>query len=294
MNQLLNNRVGKPQRMQKRGCLFLVLGSILALLATVGYILLVSLLTGVVIEGRHGGETGYAIMTAVKGSWGVVMLLFYGILAVWYMAPSEAEVERQNRLAAARPGGHNQEPARAMSRRTLRLITGGLFLGVILTGAVTLNTYKLVTEEGVRTYCFIETGNYRWEDVSAYSVDCDTDEGLSLTFSFKGGKQIEILRGVNSATADFKESYTSITHFAAKLDDRFVNPPDDRPVPPRNMNGMAYERAVKFYREPYPDLWPYVSQLIGYVEIGMTPDETAPETAPETVAETETVGDTES
>ncbi len=287
MNQLLNNRVGRKPTTQKRGCLFLILGSIAALLATGCYILIVSLLTGLVIEARHGSEVGYALMTAVEGSWGAVLLLFYAILALWYVAPSQAEVDRQNRRFATMPGGHNREPAKAMPRRTLWLITAGLLLGVILAGAVALNTYKFVNEDGVRTYCFFETGSYDWDDVSAYAVDCDTDEGLSLTFSFKGGKQLEILRGINSFASAFEEKYDSPTHFAAELDKRLMNPSDDRPVPPRNMSGVAYDRAVKFYRDANPEslsgrLWGYAAQLIGYVEMDMTPDETAAETAAET------------
>ncbi len=290
MNQLLNNRVGKKPRTQKRGCLFLILGSLAALLATGCYILVVTLLTGTVIEARHGGEVGYALMTVVEGSFVVVLLLFYAILALWYVAPSEAEVERQNRQLAHTPGGHNQKPAKAMPRATLWLITGGIFLCVLLTGAVSLNTYKFVTEEGVRTYCFLETGRYDWEDVSAYSVDCDTDQGLSVTFSFKGGKQVEILRGINSFSSSFEEKYDSPTHFAAELDKRLMNPADDRPVPPRNMSGVAYDRAVRFYRDANPESlsgsqWVYVRQLIGYVEMDMTPDETAAETLPSESAE---------
>ncbi len=294
MNQLLNNRIGKQPKVRKRGCLFLILGSLLALLGTVVYILLVTYLTRIVIEARHGEETGYAIMTLVKGSWGVVMLFFYGILALWYMAPTEAEVERQNRQFAVSPGGHNQQPVKAMPRRVLWLVTGGLLLGVVATGAVTLNTYKLVTEDGVRTYCLVETGRYEWADVTAYSVNCDNSEGLSLTFSFKGGKQIEILRGVNTYTSAFRaKAYDSVTHFASELDKRLVHPEDGRPVPPRNMAGMAYERALKFYRDAPADTlagrqWPYVRQLIGYVEPGMQPDEIVPDTTPESEAESGT------
>ncbi len=293
MNQLLNNRVGKGPQVQKRGCLFLVLGSLLAILATGVYILTVSLLTGKVIEGRHGGEVGYAVMTLVKGSYGVALFLFYAILAVWYVAPTQAEVDKQNRKFATMPGGHNQKPAKAMPRRTLWLITGGILLCVIATAVVALNSYRLVTEDGIRSYFFVETGRYDWDDVSAYSVDCDSEEGLSVTFSMKGGKQFEILHGINSATSDFKETYTSTTHFAAELDKRLMTPSDDRPVPPRNMSGIAYDRAVKFYRDTYTDLWPHVAQLIGYVEMDMTDDETAPETEAPTETASETLTETE-
>ena len=280
MNQTFN----KPSAGgKKRGCLFLVLGSLLALLATGLYILVVSLLTGAVIEARHGDEAVYALMTFVKTSYTVVLILFYAILALWYVAPSQEEVDRQNMHF-----GGSDKSVTALSRGKLWLITGGICLLVVICGVISLNTYTLVSDEGVRTYCFVETGRHDWDDVSAYSVDCDDSEGLSITFVMQGGKKFEILHGVNSATEKFKTTYTSTTHFAAELDKRLMTATDTHAVPPRNMSSAAYDRAVKFYRDSYPDLWPHVSRLIGYEDMVLTPDETATETVTETATETVT------
>ena len=265
----MNQTFRKPSSgSKKRGCLFLVLGSLLAMLATGIYIVAVSLLTRVVIEARHGGEAAYALMTFVKTSYTVVLILFYAILALWYVAPSQEEVDRQN-LHFGTPNAS----IKAMSKGKLWLISSGIFLLVILCGAISLNTYTLVSENGIRTFCFIETSHYDWEDVSAYSVDCDDSEGLSITFSMRGGKQFEILHGINSATATFKETFESPTQFAAELDKRLMTATDTHAVPPRNMSSMAYDRAVNFYRENYPDLWPHVARLIGYENLVLSPDE---------------------
>ena len=265
----MNQTFGKPSpKSKKRGCLFLVLGSLLALLATGIYIVVVSLLTRTVIEARHGNEATYALMTFVKTSYTVVLILFYAILALWYVAPSQEEVDRQNLQF-----GGTGKAATALSRGKLWLISGIITLLVVICGAISLNTYTLVSEDGIRTYCFFETSRYDWEDVSAYSVDCDDSEGLSITFSMRGGKQFEILHGVNSATGAFKETYESTTHFAAELDKRLMTATDTHAVPPRNISSAAYDRAVKFYRENYPDLWPHVARLIGYEEMALSPDE---------------------
>ncbi len=274
MDRLLNNRVGKAPKSKKRGCLFLIVGSLLALLATGGFVLGVSLLTGLVIEGRHGGEVAYALMTIAKPCYGVALMLFYAILAVWYIAPTKAEVAEQNRRVSLKPG---EQPAKALSRRALWLITGGLFLGVLLTAAVCVNTYRLVTPEGVRTYCFFETSSHDWDEATAYTVDCDEDGGLSMTFTMQDGKQYEILLGINSATSEFKDTYTSVTHHATVIDDIM----QELGVP---RNAKHYERTVKFYKVDYPDLWPYVAEIIGYEELEELPDET--------VSETESVSDT--
>ena len=271
MNRMLNDRFGKKAASGKRGCLFLIVGSLLALLATGLYVLAVSLLTGVLVEARHGGEVAYALMDIVTPSYVVAMLLFYGVLAIWYFTPTEDEVKKQNRGLSPMLG---QKESTALSKRTLWLITAGLLGAVVVTGAVSVNTYRLVTPEGVRSYFFVETASYEWKQVSSYTIDCENeDDGLSVTFTMRDGKKYEILQGVNSATKAFKERYTSVTHFAADVDDQMM-----ALQVPRNVKHI--ERAVKVYRGH--KLWPYVEKLIGYVELSPLPDETVPETEPPT------------
>jgi hypothetical protein len=102
---------------------------------------------------------------------------------------------------------------------------------------------------------------------------------LSVTFTMRDGKQFEILQGVNSTTEKFDEQYTSVTHFAYDLDQRMV----ELQVP---RNARHVERAAKLYKDT--TLWPYVSKLIGYVELVPEPDETAPETEADSLPESET------
>jgi hypothetical protein len=163
-----------------------------------------------------------------------------------------------------------QKEAHAMPLRTKWLITAGMLACVVIAGAVCVNTYRLVTPTGIRSYCFAETSSYDWKQVSAYTIDCDSEDGLSVTFTMRDGKKYEILQGVNSTTAEFDGQYTSVTHFAADIDEHMV-----ALQVPRNVKHM--ERAVNFYlsRE---GLWPYVSKLIGYAELVPEPDETAPVT----------------
>ena len=279
MNQLLNNRVGKAKKSGgRKGCLFLIVGSLVALLATGLYVLAVSYLTGVIIEARHGEGIAYAIMNIVTPSYGIAMLCFYGILAIWYFTPTEEEVKKQNQGLAPMLGQKQRNDA--LPKHTLWLITAGLLLAVPVTGTVAVNSYKLITPDGVSTYFFAETKSYQWKQVTGYTIDSDDNNGLSVTFTMRDGKQIEILQGVNSTTEKFDEQYTSVTHFAAELDDDMV-----ALQVPRNVKHM--ERSVKLYKDT--TLWPYVSRLIGYVELVPEPDETVAETeAPTQAPESET------
>ena len=277
MNQLLNNRVGKTPKSRKKGCLFLIIGCFGTILATALFVWLVSLTTGAVIESRHGSEAAYALMTALIPCYTVAFGIFTAILALWYIAPTEAEVKAQSKGLSPMLG---QKEAHAMSAKVKWLITAGMLAGVLLTGAVAVNAYRLVTPEGISTYFFVETKSYEWKQVSAYTIDCDSDDGLSVTFTMRDGKQYEILQGVNSTTERFDGQYTSVTHFAADIDGRMV----ELQVP-RNVKHM--EKAVKFYKG-YEGLWPYVSKIIGYAEIMPEPDETVTETVTEVPTETVT------
>ena len=268
MNRMLHDRFGTKPKSKKKGCLFLIVGSLLALLATGIYVLVVAFMTGIVIETRHGGEVAYALMKSVTPSYGVAMLCFYGILAIWYFSPTEEEKKKTHGGLAPMLGEKTRDDG--VSKRTLWMITGGLLLAAVITGAVAVNHYRLVTADGISEYFFVETKSYEWKQVTGYTVDCDNDnDGLSVTFTMRDGKQYEILQGVNSTTEAFDKTYTSVTHFAYDLDQRMT----ELQVP-RNTRHM--ERAVTLYRD-HP-LWPYVSKLIGYVELVPEPDETVADT----------------
>ena len=279
MSRMLHDRFGKKPKSNKKGCLFLIVGSILALLATGIYVLVVAKLTGVIIEARHGGEIAYALMKSVTPSYGVAMLCFYGILAIWYFTPNEDEIRKQNEGLSPMLGEKRRDDA--VSKSTLWMITAGLLVAAVITGAVAVNHYRLVTTEGIREYFFVETKSYEWRQVTSYTVDCDNDnDGLSVTFTMRDGKKYEILQGVNSTTEGFDAAYTSVTHFACDLDQQMT----DLQVP---RNTRHIERAVQLYRDHA--LWPYVEKLIGYVELIPEPDETVDETLPDTEAPIEAI-----
>ena len=265
----------------KKGILFLVIGSLLALLLTGLFALGVTTLTGVLVEARFGGEVAYTLSSLTFPCIILAMLMSYGILAIWYIAPTEKEVSARNKGLSPMLG--QQPEARAMPKSTLWLITGLLLLAMLITGVVALGTHKLVTENGVASYiCFIKTESYGWDQVSAYTVDCDTDKGLVITFIMRDGKKYEILDGVCSTTEAFDEKYTSTTHFAADLDDVMMEEQVPRTV--RNR-----DRAVNFYRnDPQKKLlWEYVAKIIEYEDLDLSDDETIPETEPPTDAPTE-------
>lgn len=270
MNPLLKKSSGKQGKKGKKGCLFLIIGCFATILATALFVLIVSKTTGAIIESRHGSEAAYALLSLTVPCYTIAFVLFNAILALWYIAPTEEEIRAQNKGLSPMLG---QKEARAMSTGTKWLITAVILVGVVITGAVAANTYRLVTPHGVSSYFFVETKSYEWKQVSAYTIDCDSEDGLSVTFTMRDGSRYEILQGVNSATEAFKEQYTSVTHFAADIDEKMV-----ALQVPRNVRHM--EKAVNFYKG-YTELWPYVSKIIGYTALTPQPDETVAETETE-------------
>lgn len=270
MNPLLKKSSGKQGKKGKKGCLFLIIGCFATILATALFVLIVSKTTGAIIESRHGSEAAYALLSLTVPCYTIAFVLFNAILALWYIAPTEEEIRAQNKGLSPMLG---QKEARAMSTGTKWLITAVILVGVVITGAVAANTYRLVTPRGVSSYFFVETKSYEWKQVSAYTIDCDSEDGLSVTFTMRDGSRYEILQGVNSATEAFKEQYTSVTHFAADIDEKMV-----ALQVPRNVRHM--EKAVNFYKG-YTELWPYVSKIIGYTALTPQPDETVAETEAE-------------
>ena len=270
MNPLLKKSSGKQGKKGKKGCLFLIIGCFATILATALFVLIVSKTTGAIIESRHGSEAAYALLSLPVPCYTIAFVLFNAILALWYIAPTEEEIRAQNKGLSPMLG---QKEARAMSTGTKWLITAVILVGVVITGAVAANTYRLVTPHGVSSYFFVETKSYEWKQVSAYTIDCDSEDGLSVTFTMRDGSRYEILQGVNSATEAFKEQYTSVTHFAADIDEKMV-----ALQVPRNVRHM--EKAVNFYKG-YTELWPYVSKIIVYTALPPLPDETVAETETE-------------
>ena len=268
---LLNS---KKKNDGKKGILFLIVGSLLAFVVTLLFALGVTSLTGVLVEARHGGEVAYTLSSLMLPCIVIAMLLSYGILAVWYIAPSEKEVAARNRGLSPMLG---QPEAKAMPKSTLWIITGALALGILVTGVVCLGTYKLVSETGVANYvCFIRTDALSWDQVETYTVDCDSEKGLTMTFTLRDGtktKKYEILDGVCSTTEAFDAKYTSTTHFASVLD-------NDRGEKGITSKILHRELAERFYKnDPQrQNLWEYVSKIINYQGLDLKDDETVPET----------------
>ena len=243
--------------------MFIIFGTFAVILGMGVYMLITGRITAAVIASRLAGQHAYALMTAsTTCTWIAFVLLEFAL--VLQFLPSERDYEQKANHHSPMLG--EKKPMMG-SKRAMNAITVALVLGAVICGMVSVNTYTVVSEEGITKHCFVDTAHYDWKQVKGYAVDCDGDRGLSVTYTMRDGKQFEILQHTVSAPEEFHKNYDSTVAFAAMLDGKMT----ELQIPRR---ARHVERAVNFYRTDYPTMWKHVSVLIGYTELAPQPDET--------------------
>ncbi len=243
----------------KKGCLFLIIGTILAFVGTGLYILLSGWISSLVINGNLGGHTAYALLTASLPCVYIVFILLDGILIINYLPspPAQAEEDLAPMLG--------QKASRGISPTLVRVASILLVAAIIPVGLVSVGTYRTVSDQGISSsFCFISTSEYKWEQVSYYELACDNNKGLSMTFTMRDGNSIEILQGTMSAPTFFKEQYDCKEAFAIEIAGKMAS----LQIPCKTFESMSTHNKLKeaarnFYQKD-EKLWPYVSQLVAY------------------------------
>ncbi len=263
----------KDKKKGGKGCLFLMVGSLLSVVALVLFIPLAGKLTSIIVNDTMEGKIGYAMLNAAEPCIMVASLLLFAILVLHYF-----DFEGAMKQTKA-PTEESKARKFFGTKAATWALTGALLLGVVVTAFVYATTYRTVTTEGVsnKICYFITTDEYSWKQVSSYKVDCDKEKGLSVTFTMRNGKQIEILQSAQSAPRAFLETYKYKEAFALDL----IQMLEEEYQITRNVSHMGL--AVEFYKDD-ENLWPYVKQIIGYDELVPDEDEVA-----ETQALTEAV-----
>ena len=277
----------KNKKSNGKGCLFLIIGSIISVVALILFIPLAGKLTSIIVNDTMADTVGYAMLNAAEPCIMVASLFLFAILMLHYFDFDNAIQQSQKNRGV---GGGKTYKFFGTKAATW-VITAVLLVCVVATAFVYATTYRTVTTEGVsnKICYFITTDEYTWQQVSSYKVDCDDDKGLSVTFTMRDGKQIEILQSAQSAPRAFHETYECKEAFALDL----IEMLEEEYQITRNVAHM--EKAVKFYKNN-DELWPYVKQILGYDELvpeegeiaetqGETSVDTVIETGVETVAE---------
>ncbi len=273
-----NKKTKKPGK----GCLFLILGSIVGVLLLLLFIVLTGQLTANIINGTLGDVEGYAMLTVQEGCIMVASLFLFAILVIHYL-PDPEDYQKKNTFTPQEPPKKKKKFLGA--KPTTWMATGGLVLCVILTAFVSATTYRTISQDGITTtVChFFKTETYDWEQVSSYKVDCDEDKGLSVTVTMKGGKKFELLQSPVSTPNSFDAKYDCKEAFIAELIN-FLE--EEYQIVP---NISHRERARAFYGNN-EKLWPYVKDIMDIPD--MESDEGNETTAAVDTAPTDTATET--
>ena len=275
-----------------KGCLFLIVGTLAVIVGTILFAIATGKVTELVINARHGGEAVYALMTASIPCIVVTFLLLNCVLILLYLPGEDPKSKAAGADQQFSPMlGEKPKTPTIGNKRVIAWAIAGMAAAVIAAGAISANTYTLVSaEDGISTYCFVELKHYDWDEVGRYNIDCDSSKGLSVTFTMKDGKKIEILQGTVSATREFHASYREMSKEddSAGIGATLAYAVDiDKSLTERGVlrDVSHFERAVSFYQRN-DAMWPYVSELIGYGEL--FPIEDTETTDAATTAEAET------
>ncbi|MBE6585893.1 MAG: hypothetical protein E7645_05110 [Ruminococcaceae bacterium] len=242
-----------------KGCLFLIIGSLVGVLLLGLFIILTGQLTSVMVNATMAGTVGYVMLTATESCIMVASLLLFAVLVIHYLPDPEDMSKGQKPLTPTPP-----KPAKKIlgAKPVIWLATLGLLVCVAITAFVSATTYRAITEDGIsHRFCqLIETNKYEWKQVSSYRVDCDEEKGLSVTLTMRDGQKFEILQSSISAPRSFHETYECKEAFVADLLEMLRTEYQITP------NVSHIERARAFYQGD-EKLWPYVKDILGYDEL---------------------------
>lgn len=268
----------KKGNSKKGGCLILVFGTLCVIVGLFLFIFLTGQLTGALVQSLHGGKVAYAMLNFYEAAIIICFILLEAILFIKCI-PNEEDYKKKRGIGYT----DVEEKKRKIPVKTLlRIIICGILAVVVLLPFISANTYILVSEDGIKTHFFVDTKEYSWDEVSAYTVNCDSSKGLSVSFTMNDGKIYEVLHGPKSATAEFDGKYTDVLEFLVDIDAKLKLNENI------NKNVTHMETAVAFYKNDNDGLWEYVSILTGYSEIYPEGDE-LPVTQTTTESVTESV-----
>lgn len=270
------NNQRNNQKNNGKGCLFLIVGALLGVVASFLFLPLAGKLAATMVRSNLEGQIGYVMLTAAEPCIIAAVFFMICILTLHYFDFDSDKKDQRKPLVPK-----EAQPKFRGTKAMKWVLTGVLALCVLGSAFVYATTYRAITTEGIyTTTCqWITTGEYEWKQVSSYKVDCDEDKGLSVTLTMRDGKQFEILQSAISAPAAFHEKYECREAFVLEL----VTMLEEEYQITRNVSHI--ERTKAFYQND-AKLWPYVKQIIGYDELVPEEDMT-PETEAGTSTETE-------
>ena len=157
----------------------------------------------------------------------------------------------------------SDEASRMKSAKTFRIVCASCLCAIILFAVINVNTYTEYREDGISEKFFVTTKEYDWQNVLYYSLSCDRYGEIEFNIKMKDGKTFELLNTVTSCSDEFMDKYENMYGYAAYLASEFESQPN---YIEKRLSGADY--MEDYYKESHPDVWKYLSAIIGEEEDG--------------------------
>ena len=237
--------------MKKKGFLSGFLGTLLVLVGVLVATVLTSLLANVIFSVRF--SSGEPICAVLKLTL-FVILIYFILLEVIFFA-------WQIKLAK-NDSKKSDEASRMKSAKTFRIVCASCLCAIILFAVINVNTYTEYREDGISEKFFVTTKEYDWQNVLYYSLSCDRYGEIDFNIKMKDGKTFELLNTVTSCSDEFMDKYENMYGYAAYLASEFESQPN---YIEKRLSGVDY--MEDYYKESHPDVWKYLSAIIGEEEV---------------------------
>ncbi len=241
--------------MKKLNIGYIVLGTLLVILATAGLVVLTSLLFGVCFSLRYPDGTYCGTLRSLS----VCALLYFVLLEVLFLL---IPISRQRRKESAKHSlgsPLSKSTVEAKGNRLPLLLCILCIVGILLTALICTNNYITFSPDGVETVFFATVDSYGWDDVRAYTVECTEENGFDLILTMRDGNEYSFLNTVNSATDDFCSAYGDLYGYAVYVDSnlraRYIS---------RTVRGASLMES--YYKESYPDVWEKILTILNAQE----------------------------
>ncbi len=239
--------------MKKKNTFLLTLvGTFGAIVCTVVYALLLSLLANVIFSQRFGDACAVALlpnqMTYIVLAFAVFEIVFF----VWLFSTlAKEKSDRQDGIISS-----DKKPRLNIFTK-VGILCGALIL--VFVSVLSVTAYTSVSEDGVTRKNLFVSDKYTWDDVYKYELLCDESANISFVLQFTDGTTTELFTSTNSCSDKFSVKYGDMLSFAGYISDTLDS--QDRIVG-KSISDASIKNLEKFFKSSSPATWEKIQKII--------------------------------
>ena len=247
--------------MKKNTVLLTLIGTVGAIVFTVVYAIIMSVVSRLSFSVRFGDEVVFALLGNTTSFIIAAFVIFEIVFFVWLF--TSMAKEKSDKQDGKLIGGKTIEKKDTKLTLTKATKISGLAAIIILVGMIVVNAnfYTEVSKDSIKQKAFVTTNEYTWDDVYRYSLSYDESDMLKFTVQMNDGKAFQILSSSNSCSDKFFEEFGDMLSYAGYLADRLDS--GERKVQ-KDIVGLEYmEQHFKESDDPKAqEAWVKINRII--------------------------------